>query len=79
MTNQKANDSEGVHVGDCYVWSEISYLDSSTDYPECLPKRVLPKRQASLEEFITLDREAKLLGVLLAIGRSISRCLKRRE
>jgi len=26
-----------MHVGDCYVWSEIYYLDSPTDYRECLP------------------------------------------
>ncbi|HXY10204.1 MAG TPA: hypothetical protein VEI52_20345 [Terriglobales bacterium] len=26
-----------VHVGDCYIWAAISYLDSPTDYRECLP------------------------------------------
>jgi hypothetical protein len=25
------------HVGDCLVWAEIYYLDSPTDYRECLP------------------------------------------
>ena len=29
---------EGIHVGDCYVWMEISYLDSPSDYREYLPK-----------------------------------------
>jgi len=24
-------------VGDCYVWAEIYYLDSATNYRECLP------------------------------------------
>jgi hypothetical protein len=28
-----------VHVGDCYVWAAISYLDSPTDYREYLPHR----------------------------------------
>ena len=28
---------ESVHVGDCHVWAEISYLDSPTDYRELLP------------------------------------------
>src|SRR5437667_11827664 len=32
-----------VHVGDCYIWSEIYYLDSPTDYRECLPPhRICP-------------------------------------
>jgi len=26
-----------VHVSDCYIWSEIYYLDSPTDYREYLP------------------------------------------
>jgi hypothetical protein len=25
------------HVGDCFVWAEIQYLDSPTDYREYLP------------------------------------------
>ena len=27
-------------VSDCYVWSEIYYLDSATDYREYLPQNV---------------------------------------
>ncbi len=26
------------HIGDCYVWAEIYYLDSPTDYREYLPQ-----------------------------------------
>src|SRR5262249_24604079 len=26
------------HIHDCYVWSEIYYLDSATDYREYLPQ-----------------------------------------
>ncbi|HEY7352781.1 MAG TPA: hypothetical protein VH596_08440 [Terriglobales bacterium] len=29
------------YVGDCYIWASIFYLDSSTDYRECLPRAVL--------------------------------------
>ena len=29
---------EGIHVRDCYVWTEISYLDSPSDFRECLPQ-----------------------------------------
>ena len=25
-----------VYVGDCYIWAAIAYLDSPTDYRECL-------------------------------------------
>ena len=28
-----------VHVGDCHVWAEIFYLDSSTNYREYLPRK----------------------------------------
>jgi hypothetical protein len=29
---------EGIHVRDCYVWREIYYLDSPSDYREYLPQ-----------------------------------------
>jgi hypothetical protein len=29
---------EGIHVRDCYVWTEISYLDSPSDFREYLPQ-----------------------------------------
>lgn len=32
---------ECVHVGDSYVWSEIQYLDSPTNYREFLPQRLI--------------------------------------
>jgi hypothetical protein len=30
--------AEGIHVRDCYVWAEIYYLDSPSDYREYLPQ-----------------------------------------
>jgi len=37
MHNQrKPADEKPVRTCDCYIWSEISYLDSPTDYRECL-------------------------------------------
>lgn len=77
MTERKQLECESVHVGDCYVWSEIFYLDSPTNYREWLPRRMSLQSRANRDEFITLDKEAKLLGVLLAIGRSINRRLGR--
>jgi hypothetical protein len=38
MLNQaKQIGGEPVHIRDCYVWAEIYYLDSKTDYREYLP------------------------------------------
>ena len=38
MLNQdKQIGGEPVHVRDCYVWAEVYYLDSRTDYREYLP------------------------------------------
>jgi hypothetical protein len=34
-----------VHIGDCYVWAVIHYLDSASDYRECIgARRTLPRR-----------------------------------
>ena len=29
---------ENVHISDCYVWAEIYYLNSTSDYREYLPQ-----------------------------------------
>jgi hypothetical protein len=42
MNSQTHRDQVGgttFHVGDCYIWAEIHYMDSTTDYRECLPGR----------------------------------------
>ena len=44
------------HVGDCYIWVEIYYLDSATDYRECLvPKPRNP--QSDFGELVMLDEK----------------------
>jgi len=70
---------EGIHVGDCYVWAEIFYLDSPTNYREYIPRKASHKGIGRGSDFITLDAEATFLGTLLAIGRSIGRRLTRME
>ena len=40
------------HVKDCYVWSEIYYLDSATDYREYLPQNI---RYSGFGELMMLD------------------------
>ena len=78
MTDQRTTHGEGIHVGDCYVWAEISYLDSHTDYREYLPEHASRESRAD-EEFVTLDSEAKTHGILSAVRRLISQCLSRKE
>jgi len=53
MVNQyKQIGGEAIHIRDCYVWAEIYYLDSKTDYHEYLPERApsLPE-----SELVMLD------------------------
>lgn len=48
MVNQYTQiGGEPVHIRDCYVWAEIYYLDSKTDYREYLPERApsLPENE----------------------------------
>jgi hypothetical protein len=47
-----------VHVGDCYVWAAISYLDSPTDYRECLPYRRW-RAGPSGDELVMLDERGR--------------------
>jgi hypothetical protein len=42
------------HVGDCYIWAEIYYLDSTTDYRECLAPRIR-KAVPDLGDLVMLD------------------------
>ncbi len=42
-------------VRDCYVWAEIHYLDSTTDYREYLPRPVVSARTSTRSEFAILD------------------------
>ena len=39
-------------VNDCYIWSEIYYLDSATDYREYLPQNA---RHSGFGELMMLD------------------------
>lgn len=61
LTNHKQIGGETVHVSDCCVWAEISYLDSPTDYREYLPQnsarlRGTPGNDLALEPRTSLPR-----------------------
>jgi hypothetical protein len=43
------------HVGDCYIWAAISYLDSYTDYRECLMRDSAQLPDLASAEVIMLD------------------------
>jgi hypothetical protein len=55
MHNQrKQTDGVPVRVCDCYIWAEISYLDSPTDYRECLPQ-ACPQPPEAGADLVMLD------------------------
>jgi hypothetical protein len=53
----------GIHVGDCYVWAEIHYLDSPTDYREFLPCNH-PRQVPPSSQLVMLDDRAPFPRVL---------------
>jgi hypothetical protein len=46
---------ESVHVGDCYIWAAISYLDSPTDYRKYLPCNRVRINVRAPDDLIMLD------------------------
>jgi hypothetical protein len=55
MTDQKTIGGQTIHVGDVYIWAEIYYLDSSTDYREYISSPDPEGVAATGQEFVTLD------------------------
>ncbi len=55
-TDRKEFGGEAIHVGDCYVWAEIYYLDSPTDYREYISSQVSQRSTEIGTEFVTLDK-----------------------
>jgi len=59
MTDRKEIGGGTIHIADGYVWAEIHYLDSPTDYREYSSNHVSQPSRASGEEFITLDNAGR--------------------
>ncbi len=58
-TRNTTNRGHAFRVSDCYVWAEINYLDSTTDYREYLPQG--PIHVAAIpSEFVLLDSSWQL-------------------
>jgi len=57
-------------VSDPYIWSEINYLDSTTDYREYLPHLVVGAHKIAHNDFVTSDpcRHSSSECVFLAFG-----------
>ena len=76
MFNQdKQIGGEPIPVRDCYVWAEIHYLDSATDYREFLPEQPVAPSIASRHEIVMLDSSSSnplagwaLVGMFLLIS-----------
>jgi hypothetical protein len=52
-------------ISDCYVWFEINYLDSATDYREYLPQRrigIAPAPAILDDDLILLDSSSHSCG-----------------
>jgi hypothetical protein len=58
-TRRERDGGQEFHVGDCYVWAEIHYLDSPTDYREYIPENVLPAQSGIRgEPMVLLDNDS---------------------
>jgi hypothetical protein len=65
-----------MRVPDCYIWSEIYYLDSPTDYRECLPQHIIHPSDVSHTELSILDSsENNLTHCLLKLLAFLAACL----
>ena len=53
------------YVGDCYVWAEINYLDSATDYREFLTSNALSP-MPPIGELVMLDDGASFPRIILS-------------
>jgi hypothetical protein len=60
LTRTDAVFGTSFHVGDFYVWAEIFYLDSPTDFREYLPER--GRTRTGFGQFTTLDDSSGFLN-----------------
>jgi hypothetical protein len=55
IKQEKQIGGESIHVRDCYVWAEIYYLDSATNYRECLAEYSARPPQLAQADFVLTD------------------------
>jgi len=63
LANHQRIGGESVHIGDCYVWAEIYYLNSTTDYREYLPQNGADEpRTVPLDDWVILEPSERSPG-----------------
>jgi hypothetical protein len=70
---------QSMRITDCYIWSEIYYLDSPTDYRECLPPHGIHLPNVALTGFCILETSESnprhfFLGVLVFLAACLIIC-----
>jgi hypothetical protein len=55
LTKGKGVAGSSFHISDCYIWAEIFYLDSSSDYREYLPQNGRRSLAGGDSDLIMLD------------------------
>ena len=70
---RKEISGEGIHVRDCYVWTEIHYLDSGSDYREYLEQDRHLNRDGRLTMF--LPPRLSLLAIVFFLIAVLIACL----
>jgi hypothetical protein len=69
-------------IGDCYVWSEIHYLDSASDFRESLPPQtqselvMLDEITPSLLWVFCQDLAGKLTSLVRGFANIVRLCFK---
>ncbi len=64
-TNKEVG-GDSYRIRDCYIWAEIHYLDSATDYREYLPQNSRQHRPASEEDLVMLDSHSNFTAQRLS-------------
>ena len=74
--HQQQISGTAVHVGDCFIWVTIAYLDSRTDYREYLPfhQPVSDSNELVMLDDVTPSRLG-ILKTFTAVVRAIWTCL----
>jgi hypothetical protein len=72
LANHQRMGGKSVHIGDCYVWAEIYYLDSPTNYRDYLPQDRVPRpHTVPLDDLVMLEsseRSPSLLGWIVFLS-----------
>jgi len=67
--NKEQVGGASVHVADCQIWAAIHYLDSLTDYRECLPHNArVPPSDDKLVMLDDVHHPGWVFGIGIMLG-----------